>query len=106
MNEVPLLMYLTWQAVPPQLEPTIGDEPSVGALLIEVVAVSRSTTTFEKSPLGFVQLTVTCVSPLVVPAPVVPAGERLSMVMVALEVSVRTWEALVLVKAVTVPVVA
>ncbi len=68
-----------------------------------MVAVFRKTTRFEKSPPGLVQLTVTWVSSCEALAPVTLAGERLSMVMVALPVSLPAW-VLVLVNAVTVPV--
>ncbi len=68
-----------------------------------MVTVFRKTTTLEKSPPGLVQLTVTWVSLGVALAPVTSLGERLSMVTVALPVSVPAWM-LVLVMAVTVPV--
>ncbi len=71
-----------------------------------VVPVFRKTTTLEKSPPGLVQLTVTWVSLGVALAPVTSAGERLSMVTVALPVSLPACGLVVLVNAVTVPVTA
>ena len=92
MNEVPVEMYLTWQAVPPHEELTDGDEPSAGVLPDPMVAVSRRATRFEKSSPGFVQLTVICASPAPALAPLVPVGERLSMVTVVPAVSVPVCE--------------
>ena len=76
--EVPELMYLTVLA--PIVSLTEGEDPSVGTSLI--VEVALKITTFEKSPPGLVQLTVTCVSPGEVEVLVTSDGERLSIVRV------------------------
>src|SRR2546426_741401 len=80
-----------------------GAVPSTGTSLL--VAVFRKTTTLEKSAPGLVQLTVTCAVPGVALGEVTSAGDWLSMVTVALAVSVPDWT-LLLVKEVTVAVTA
>ena len=100
-KDVPLAMYRT--TLMPTVLSTAGDEPSTGRSVM--VAVFRKITRLEKSPPGLVQLTAICVSPAVALSPVTSLGERLSMVTVALSVSVPSW-VLVLVNAVIVPVTA
>ena len=86
----------------PKVSLMAGIDPSSGTSLM--VAVFRKTTRLEKSASpGLVQLMVNSESPCVAPAPVTSLGERLSMVIVALPVSVPNW-ALVQVKDVMVPV--
>ena len=99
---MPPLTYITKPL--PKASLTLGEDPSVG-VPVTADEVARTIITLEKSPPGFVHARSIWPVPGVVEVAVTPAGEALSIVIVALVPSVPE-EALVLVNESTVLVTA